>query len=222
MENSTIRLKIHSTLGLRSVGGEHHFILSNVSSPNVITVLVEFAPKDVSLIHCSQSLLRPFCQLLTWLKKWMRMVEKLSPRRNILSLQWFSKFHVFVFVFLCFKCSFIVNHSNSLVWSSWGPLMLYIYDLMAWDGSGWAAMMRTGPIDASCVVWTLGRLYFVFLYYYQPFFYISRLYLWNNGWWQHEMGLGGRWWRERAQMAHLASALVWALVGTFYFYFLYY
>ena len=40
-----------------------HVSLFNVRA---ITVLVEFAPENISLIQPSHLLLRPFCQLLTW------------------------------------------------------------------------------------------------------------------------------------------------------------
>ena len=39
--------------------------MSDLSSSNVITVLVEFAPVNIWLIQFSHSLLCPFCQLLT-------------------------------------------------------------------------------------------------------------------------------------------------------------
>ena len=60
-----------------------HVSLSNVQ---FIAILIEFAQGNILLIQVSHSLLRPFCPLLTWQKKWMRMVGKLSPRGNILEL----------------------------------------------------------------------------------------------------------------------------------------
>ena len=134
MENSTVRLETRWTLHLGSVGGEGYlfFPLVHVSSSNAIAVLVEFVPGNILLIQLSHSLLRLFCQLLTWLKKWMRMVGKLSPRGNIINLQWYGKFHFSILTFLAFKCSFIVNHLTSLAWSSrdlviqrsWSALLL--------------------------------------------------------------------------------------------------
>ena len=60
----------------------------SVSLCLIITILVEFAPENISLIRLWLSLLRLFCQLSTWRKKWMRMGGKFYPRWNILNLQY--------------------------------------------------------------------------------------------------------------------------------------
>jgi hypothetical protein len=78
------------------------FLLDHVSLSNVITVLVEFVPESILLIQISHWLLRPYCQLLTWWKKWMRMVEKLNSRGNILNLQGYGKVSFLVLGFLPF------------------------------------------------------------------------------------------------------------------------
>ena len=62
MEISIVQLEIQWTLHLVSVGGEHYifFPLVHVSFSNVITVLVEFVPENISLIQLSHLLLSTF------------------------------------------------------------------------------------------------------------------------------------------------------------------
>ena len=95
MVNSTVQLETRLILHLGSAGGEHYLFFPLVHDllSNFMTALVEFAPGNISLIRMSHSQLRPFCQLLTCLEKWMKMVEKLSPRENILNLQLYGKYH---------------------------------------------------------------------------------------------------------------------------------